>query len=745
MNRAEKRRQQKLAGKSAGSGDQPSFSVDITGALNQAVGHHQAGRLQEAEQLYQQILQAEPEQPNALNLLGMLADQVGQVDVAVELLTKAVNVMPGFMEAHNNLGNALKNIGEPDRAVVHYREAININPSFAEAHYNLGVALKDRGDLEEAIASYDKAIAVKSDYVKTHYNRGVALFELGRLEDAVASYQTALAINPGYAEAHSNLGNTFRKLGQLEEAVSHCQKAIELKPNFAKARINLGAIFWELGQMADARTCYATAIKNDPENAEIHVSLGTVYLKQDRIHEAVTCFQNALAIDSENVEALNNLGNAYCKLWLFDKAVDHCLKVVGINPDYVEAHISLGAAYQQLGHLEKSISHSKTALRLMPDSKKAHDNLGMALQDMGRLDEAAASYRDALAIDPHHAESYRYLSRVKKFSEYDQDMKRMEYAYAAPNLGDEKKMHLAFALGKAFEDMKQYEKAFEFFETGNAIMRGTYEFSIDTIEADFERLKALFSKKLFAEHQNSGLLDETPIFILGMPRSGTTLVEQILARHPKVFGAGELEVLRQATEKEFGQLHGAGFAEVIKQASDDKYIDLGRNYIKEVRKLSKTTPFITDKMPVNFMFIGLIKLALPNSKIIHCCRDPRDTCLSVFKNYFTADGLRYAYNLAELGRYYRFYSDLMKHWHRTFPGFVYDIHYADLVQDQEGQSRALIQHCGLEWDAACLSFYKSDRTVQTASSAQIRRPIYKDSVQLWKRYEKQLTPLLEAL
>jgi len=366
MNRAEKRRQQKLAEKTAGDGDQPSFSIDIADILNQAVGHHQAGRLQVAEGLYRQVLQAEPNQPNALNLLGMLAHQVGQTDVAVELLTKAVAVLPGFMEAHNNLGNAHKDLGELGRAIASYREAININPSFAEAHYNLGVVHKDLGDLEGAVTSYEKAIAIRPDYVKAHYNLGLVLYDIGQRDAAAVSYKEALAINPNYAEAHSNLGNVLIDIGRLEEAVAHCRKAVELKPDFVEAQINLGTALQKTGHNDEAIKTFKRIISINPDNAIVQYDLGVVLLEAGEFEDAANAFQ----------------------------------KVISISPDYAEAHFNMGNVLRELGKLDEAVACYHNAISNKPEFARAHNNLGMALKDLGEMEKAVQVLQSALEIVP---------------------------------------------------------------------------------------------------------------------------------------------------------------------------------------------------------------------------------------------------------------------------------------------------------------------------------------------------------
>ncbi len=719
MNRAERRRQRKKAGGKvkiskpgrAANRSPEQQALSIQQALDLALRHHTAGRLPQAETIYQQILQAGPNQPAALHLLGVIAHQRGKNDIAVDLITRALAIKPDYAEAHNNLGLALQDLGNLDEAAASFHKGLAVKPDYAEAHNNLGNVLQTLGKLDEAAASYHQALAIKPDYAEPHYNLGNTLRALGKLDEAAASYHNALAIKPDYAKAHTNLGDAFRALGKLDEAATSYHNALAIKPDLAEAHSNLGLVLKALG-------------------------------KPD---EAVASFREALAIKPDYAEAHSNLGDALKALGKLDEAVASYHRALAIKPDYAEAHNNLGNALKALGKPDEAAASYHDALAVKPDLAEAHSNLGLVLKALGRLDEAAASYRKALALKPDFTEAHLHLAVVSKFSEYDNDVKAMEDTYAMPGLSDEQRMYLAFGLGKSFEDLQQHEKAFGFFATANALKRKTCDFSIAGVEKNTGNLKKLFAENLFAKHHRAGSPDETPIFVLGMPRSGTTLVEQILASHPKVHGAGEISDLDQVVTSYFGKSGGAKFINSVDRASADRFLNAGNEYISRIREHSDTAGFITNKMPSNFWLIGMIGLMLPNAKIIHCRRDSRDICLSIFKNYFSGDGNYYAYDLAELGRYYNLYRDLMKHWHGVLPDFIYDISYEDVVANQERESRALLEHCGLEWDPACLEFHRTDRPVHTASAAQVRRPIYKDSVQLWKRYEKQLAPLLEVL
>ena len=613
------------------------------------------------------------------------------------------------MSNQHALDRALKHhtAGRLPQAEKIYHRILRTDPNQPVALHLLGVIAHQVGKNQVAVDLITKALAVNPDYAQAHNNLGNALLALGKLDEAVASYHQALATKTGYAEAHSNLGVALRALGKFDDAVASFHKALAIAPDHAGAHNGLGNALQALG-------------------------------KPD---EAVASCRKALAVKPDFAEAHNNLGVALQDLGKLDEAASNYCKALAIAPDHAAAHNNLGVVLQDQGNMADAVACYGKALAIAPDYAEAHNNLGNALFALGKMDEAVASYHQAIATKTDYAEAHRHLAMVKKFDEYDNDIKAIEDAYAKPGLGDQQRMHLAFGLGKSFEDLRRYEKAFSFYQTGNEIKRGTFVFSIESVEKNFRNLKKLFTENFFSTHQAAGLSDESPIFILGMLRSGTTLVEQILASHPKVFGAGELNHIKRIVTSHFRAIDDPGFTESLNLASSAAFSSAGGDYIRVIRERAGGVEFITDKMPPNFRFIGMIKLMLPNAKIIHCCRDPLDTCLSMFKTLFAAKGHYYAYDLGELGRYYNLYSDLMSHWHGVLPGFIYDIHYEDVVADQEKQSRALLAWCGLEWDEACLAFHKTDRAVHTASAAQVRRPIYTDSIQSWKRYETQLEAL----
>ncbi|MBC8285896.1 MAG: tetratricopeptide repeat protein [Nitrospinae bacterium] len=637
MSRAEKRYQQKIAKKFGGG------AINLQQALESAVSHHVAGQFQKAERIYRKILRVDPNQADALHLLGVTAHQKGNDKLAVDLISKSLAINPGFADAHNNLGDALQELGELDNAVSSYRKAITIEQNHALAHSNLGTVLHELGKLDEAVEAYQKAIEINSDYAEAYFNLGLVQNEQNKTDRAVTSFQKAIALKPGLTDAYIHLANTLKKSGRGESAIAILRQAVAFEPKSAEA-------------------CNV---------------LGITHREQGNLSEAIVSYQKALSI----------------------------------NPEFAEVH----------------------------------NNLGNAQKELGNMDEAGACYQKAIEIDPNYSEPYMHIAIMKRHTVYDDDLKNMEEAYNKAGIRDEQKMHLAFGLGKAFEDLEQYEKAFTFYEVGNDLKRKDYNFS-DAAHCHFiKKTKETFNEALFTRNQDGGSANETPVFILGMPRSGTTLVEQILASHPQVHGAGELEKFSQMVLSLVRKKGGGDYPDCMNLLNRTDLKSLGDEYVVELRKLSSKARLISDKMPENYLYVGLIKLALPKARVIHCRRDPADNCLSIYKTYFSAKGHYYAYNQVEIGKQYNHYLDLMAHWEKVLPGFMHEVQYEKMIADTTGQTRALLEFCDLEWYDSCLEFHKSKRPVKTASSEQVRRPIYKSSVRAWKRYEKQLAPLIATL
>ncbi len=559
-----------------------------------------------------------------------------------------------------------------------------------------------------------------------------------------AEYSTTPAREQQAPLQNINLALQHHAAGRLSDARHIYQKILASSPGHPVALHHLGIIAHQEGDNDSSVDLITKAIEIDPGLAESHNNLGYAYQGLGRLEEAITSFGKAIALNPRYVEALNNLGNVLKAESRFDEALVQYYDAVEIRPDSI-SYSNIGYTLQRLGRLDEALSCYQKSLEIKPDDVRVHNLIGDTYQQLGFMQKADNSYKRALAIDPVYTAALQNLARLQTHTEHDEIIQSMEQVFSDPNTSELGKMNLAFGLGKSFEDLQRYDKAFAYIEFGNTSRRKEIQFSIDQVKQQFENLKKLFVPDFFEQLQGAGSPDPSPIFVLGMPRSGTTLVEQILASHPDIYGAGELGYLADTIETNFGEIDDIKTMDTIRESGPDTFLWSGEDYIKSIRKLSQSSKLITDKMPGNFQHIGMIKLMIPNAKIIHCCRDPKDTCLSIFKTQFVEGGLDYAYDQQELGRYYNLYQNLMAHWSTVLPDFIFHIQYENLIADQENESRALIDFCGLDWNEDCLEFHKTDRAVQTASVAQVRKPIYNGSVQLWKRYEKQLAPLLQAL
>ncbi|SDK75662.1 Tetratricopeptide repeat-containing protein [Mesorhizobium muleiense] len=523
------------------------------------------------------------------------------------------------------------------------------------------------------------------------------------------------------------------------------RQVLAQKANHAAAAHFLGLLLHQTGRSAEGLDLLEQSVRLQPKNPDFLNNLGTVMRDLGRVGAAVDFFRGAVAIRPEQLAARDNLGSSLKQLGQFEGAEEIYRGTIGRNPFHVRARIGLAETLQEAGRLDEALAVFREALAIRPKDADLLHGLGVGLMEKGSLAEAAEHFRQALAVDPGMARAWLLLTQVKRQQERDAELAGMEAQHAKAPDGSLARMQLSFGLGKANDDLKDYGRAFDYFAEGNAIRRMGIDYDADKTRAEFETMKAVFDKAFFDNHRPSGIADDTPIFVVGMPRSGTTLVEQIIASHPQVYGAGELGILKTAVGKQFPPGMKGGFPSGIADMPDKAFAEAGQAYLDLLHARYPGFRHVTDKMPGNFLLVGFIHLMLPKAKIIHCARDAAATCLSIYKVHFRGDSHRYGYDLGELADFHNLYTDIMAHWRTVLPDVVHDVRYEDFVADQEGQTRALIAYLGLPWDDAVLSFHETDRPVRTASAAQVRQPMYQGSVDLWKRYGDRLKPLLDRL
>ncbi|HEX4144964.1 MAG TPA: sulfotransferase [Pirellulales bacterium] len=533
----------------------------------------------------------------------------------------------------------------------------------------------------------------------------------GRWEEAARAYRAILTRRPGIARVHEELGGMLGQQGKLDEAAAELEQALTLDPRLFAAHNQLGCIFQAQGKFERAVACFERAIALRPDYVEAHVNLGNMLLGQRKLDEAIARFEHALTL----------------------------------RPNFAETHNNLGAALRTQGRLDEAAARFEQALALKPDYAEAHNNLANVLWQQGKFDQAAACYERALAIKPDYAEAHYDRADLKTFRAGDPELAALQSLATAGHLPPGKMLYIHFALGKALEDVGDHPRAFEHWLEGNALKRREIAYDEAAWQRAFRAITDAFDASLLERLAAAGDPSPTPIFVLGMPRSGSTLVEQILASHPLVHSAGEARNLDRVVRS---VTNSAGrpfpFPAWVSSLDADSSRRLGQAYLASLPKLPDGKTRITDKVPGNFLYVGLIRLILPHARIIHTVRDPVDTCVSCFSKLI-AD-LPFSYDLGELGRYFRWYYELMAHWRAILPaGAMLDVAYEDVVDNLEQQARRLIDFCGLPWDDRCLSFHETRRPIATASNVQVRRPIYRGSLARWRRYEAWLGPLLTEL
>ncbi len=642
------------------------------------------------------------------------ARQSGMNMQAEGLYRDILKQAPEAWDIQHQLAILLATTARPQEAVKHFRLIVKANPAHAASHANLANALSESGKLEEAITEYQRALALDTSLIGARIALGEALRQMKHYEDAIESYKTALDLDNVNHAAFNGLGLVYRDMEDLPRALECFEHAVGLAPRNAEYRMNFGVALRHYELEGHAAEQFYEAVMLRPDWLEAVVVLAEVLQQQRRYDEAMECYERAMQLKPGNTELSERIGYVYLDMGDTEHALGEFSKVVSQHPERYMALLGLGRTHMEAGH-----------------SIKAADALGMLIE----------RYPD----DPG---GYFYLASSRKFKSDDPLIPQLQAL--ADKTGDEEDAAIAlnFALGKIYDDCKQWDAAFTHYALGNRLRNAKYDYQPAKREAKYDALMSVFSREFIETHRDLGVESELPVIIVGMPRSGTTLTEQIISSHPQVIGAGEVIFWVHAGAAVPYMLGtDQPYPDCMALMTPDKARKIAGKYTELLRKIAgpdTNSLRITDKMPHNFVQLGLIALLFPNAPIIHCKRDAMDNCLSIFFQNFGGEHT-YAYDLTNLGHQHRQYQRLMAHWHEILPGRIFDINYEDTIADPEYWSRKLIKHVGLEWDEACVAPHKQERTVKTASHWQVRQPIYKTSVQRWKNYEKHLDPLKEAL
>jgi tetratricopeptide (TPR) repeat protein len=733
--------------------------------LTTAIELHRSGQLAGAERVYRASLARDPEDADALHLLGVLYHQQGDHAKAVELIRRAIALRPSVPAFHANLAEAYRARGQFDRAAGSCRMALRLWPDYPEALGNLGLALQGLGRREEAVEQFRHALRLQPNAAGIHNGLGTVLRELGRLDEALAAFRQAVGYDPNLAMAHSNLGQLLLDRGRAEEAVPHCQEAVRLQPDLPAAHNNLGNALRALDRFVEARDAYGEALRLNPDLVPALANLGLTLFREGQLNDALPWMQQAVELEPDVAAWWENLGDLRMDRDEHADAAACYERVLALKSGRAAAHNSLGWALQEEGKLGEAAEHYRTALRLDPDLGGAQLNIGGVHEEMGELTEAEAAIRAALRIQPRFVAAHARLATLLRGKLPDADRAALEARLA--EVQGEPRANLLFGLAQVLDGRGEYARAADCLREANALaLEHAKHRHRDYYPAQHEQFvdnlvkacdAAFFARTMAGRTDlQSVLADRTdcksvpqssrrPVFVFGLPRSGTTLIEQVLASHSRIHGAGELRLVRRSFESIPALLERQEWPiHCLPHLDATALHRLAEQHLSWLHEHDGGKAVcVVDKMPDNYLYLGFMAALFPNALLIHCRRDLRDVAVSCWTTNFRS--IPWANDPEHLASRFAQYRRVMDHWRAVLPVKIHEVDYAETVSDLEGVARRLVAACGLEWEPRCMEFHRLRRPVRTASVTQVRQPIYTQSVARWKHYEQPLADLFARL
>lgn len=606
-----------------------------------------------------------------------------------------------------------------------------------------GAILVKLNRLEEAERALRQTVRLAPTFAKPYEDLGHVLLELGRPGEAADALRNAVRLDPQLDRAHLELGKALARLGFGNEADEAFEKSFELNPE--RRNLAHAAEHHQAGRFDEAERLYRIILRDNPGNVDAIRMLGRLALGARRHADAEGLFRRAIDLAPDFSGALTDLARMYKEQNRLDEAIELCRRAVELEPQNAQVHVQLAATLAPAGATYPALESYEQALKLQPRFAGAHLGRGHLLKTVGRQDEAVAEYRECIRLRPDNGESYWSLANLKTYRLTDEDLAAMRESLARESLTDQSRVNFLYAMAKASEDRGDFSGAWNFYEQGNGTQRRLEKYDPVQTEVLHDAIIEVFNADLLRD-KCGGNPDRSPIFVVGLPRSGSTLIEQILASHSEVEGTSELPYVgRVAMSLNRNRADGVNYPEAVRELAPEHFGTLGTDYLElaSLHRIEDRPRFI-DKMPNNFPAVGLLHLILPNATIIDARRHPLDSCLSCFRQLF-AKGQTFTYDLMDIGEYFLEYERIIDHWNAVLPGKVITVQYEALVRDFDTQLERLLAHCGLSFEEGCRRFFETDRPVRTASSEQVRQPIHSRSIGFWRNYEDKIGPLKEVL